>query len=65
MDAALFTLLLVFAAYAGLTLGTGYLAERKGRSFAAWAALGFFLGIFGLLLAAIVPARRPSHEDIA
>jgi hypothetical protein len=38
-------------------LATGLIASRKGRSAVLWAFFGFFLGIFGVLLAAIVPAR--------
>ena len=58
-----FIALLVLATISGVTFGTGYIADRKGRSFIAWAALGFFLGILGLLLAAIVPAKKPSYEE--
>ena len=60
MDVA-FALFFSFAVMAGFTVGTGYLAERKGRCFAAWAAVGFFLGIFGPLLAAALPSKKPAY----
>jgi MFS family permease len=63
MDLNFVALLVVLATISGVTFGTGYIADRKGRSFIAWAALGFVLGVFGLLLAAIVPTKKPSYQD--
>ena len=63
MDASFVVLLVVLAATVGVTVGTGYIADRKGRSFLAWAAVGFFLGVIGLLIAAVVPAKNPSYQD--
>jgi hypothetical protein len=42
--------------------GTGRIAARKGRNAVRWGVLGFFLGIFGLLIAYLVPARRPAFD---
>lgn len=56
-----FPLLLGLAVIAGCTIGTGYVADQKGRSFALWAAIGFFLGIFGLLLAVVIPRKTPAY----
>ena len=56
-------MLFVFAVTIGVTVGTGYIADRKGRSFLAWAAVGFFLGVIGLLIAAVVPAKKPSYQE--
>jgi hypothetical protein len=53
----------VFVALAiavGFTVGTGRLAERKGYSFALWAAIGFFTGVIGLVIAAVLPAKTPA-----
>jgi hypothetical protein len=56
-----FPLVFAFAVIAGCTIGTGYIADQKGRSFALWAVIGFFLGIFGLLLAVVVPKKTPAY----
>ena len=60
---AIAVVLFVFVVTVGVTVGTGYIADRKGRSFLAWAAIGFFLGVLGLLLAAVVPAKKPSYQE--
>lgn len=44
-------IMLVFA------VGSGWIADRKGRSFTGWAVAGLFLGIFGILLAAVMPKK--------
>jgi MFS family permease len=36
-------------------LVTAFIADRKGRGVLPWAMIGLFLGIFGILLAALVP----------
>ena len=55
-------ILFAFTVMIAFTVGTGYIAERKGHSFALWAAIGFFTGILGLLIALIIPAKTaPSH----
>jgi hypothetical protein len=51
---------LALALAVGFTVGTGHLAERKGHSFALWAAIGFFTGLIGLLIAALIPAKKPA-----
>ena len=43
------------------TVGTGHVAERKGYSFALWAAIGFFLGLIGLLIAALLPTKKHAY----
>ena len=63
MDASFAVVLFVLAVTIGVTVGTGYIADRKGRSFLAWAAVGFFLGVIGLLIAAVVPAKKPSYQE--
>ena len=54
---AVLVILVAFAVMVGLPLATGYVAERKGRSFLGWAAVGFFLGIVGLAVALVIPRR--------
>jgi hypothetical protein len=56
MDAVI-VILIVFAVMLGVPLATGYVAERKGRSFLGWAAIGFVLGIVGLVVALVIPRR--------
>ena len=56
-----FPVLFALVVVGGFTAGTGYIADRKGRSFVAWAAIGFFLGILGLLLAVVVPKKTPAY----
>jgi hypothetical protein len=55
-----FVIVLTFGLVVGCTAGTGYLAERKGRSFLGWAAVGFIFGIFGLIVAACLPKKKPA-----
>jgi hypothetical protein len=54
---AVLVVVVAFAVMLGLPLATGYVAERKGRSFLGWAAIGFFLGVVGLAVALVVPRR--------
>ena len=52
-------LLAVFAIFVGCPVAAGWIASRKGRSALLWAFFGFFLGIFGVLIAALVrPVAR-------
>jgi len=40
------------------TIGTGKIAEKKGRRFGIWAVVGFFLGIIGVVIAAVAPPAK-------
>jgi predicted PurR-regulated permease PerM len=51
-----FVIAFLFAYY------TGRIAARKGRNAIAWAMVGVFLGIFGVLLAYFVPAKQPALD---
>ena len=42
-------------------VGTGYIAERKGHSFAMFAVLGLFLGFIGILIAIFIPRKQPAN----
>jgi len=43
---------------------TGWIANRKGRSFVGWAVVGLFFHLLGMLLVALLPSkRRPALED--
>jgi hypothetical protein len=37
-------------------IGAGYVASQKNRSVGVWLLLGFFFGIFALILVALLPA---------
>jgi hypothetical protein len=45
----------------GFAVGTGAIADRKGYNFTLFAALGLFLGIFGILIAAVIPKKKPAY----
>jgi MFS family permease len=53
----------VFAYMAGLTVLAGWLADRKGYSFVLFAVLGLFLGIFAVLIAAVMPSKKLAPAD--
>jgi hypothetical protein len=36
-------------------IGTGYVASQKNRSVGGWLLLGFFFGLFALILVALLP----------
>lgn len=57
-------LLIALAVGAAFAVGTGKIAEGKGYSFGLFAAIGFFLGIFGLLVAAVLPRKKPAYQDL-
>jgi hypothetical protein len=46
----------------GCAYWTGSVAAGKGRNGLRWGVFGFFLGIFALLAAFLVPARRPAFD---
>jgi hypothetical protein len=41
------------------SLGSAYIASNKGRNIIGYAILGFFLPLIGLIVAAVVPSKRP------
>jgi len=41
------------------SLASAYIASNKGRSVAGYAILGFFLPLIGLIVAAVVPSKKP------
>jgi hypothetical protein len=53
-------IIVVFAWVVGCTVATGYIGERKGYSFGLFVALGFVLGVLGLIVAAVVPRKKQS-----
>lgn len=55
-------LLIALAVMAGFTIGTGMIADRKGYNFLLFAIVGLFLGIFGLLIAAVLPRRKSAYD---
>jgi hypothetical protein len=58
-----FLALVVLVVAAGPIILSGWLAERKGYSFALFALLGFFLGVFAILIAAVIPRKQPASAE--
>jgi MFS family permease len=56
---------IVFVWAVVFVVGTGWIAERKGRSFAGFAILGLFLGLIGLLIALLVPSTKEKKAERA
>lgn len=54
----------VFAYMAGLTVLAGWLADRKGYNFVLFAILALFLGIFAVLIAAVLPKRKTAQAEV-
>jgi MFS family permease len=54
----------VFAYMAGLTVLAGWLADRKGYNFVLFATLALFLGIFTVLIAAVLPKRKTAQAEV-
>lgn len=42
------------------SLGSAYIAANKGRNVVGYAILGFFLPLIGLIVAAVVPSKKPA-----
>jgi MFS family permease len=54
--------LFAFAFMAAFAVGTGAIADRKGRNVIGWSMVGLFLGVLGLLIAAVMPSKKPAFE---
>ena len=52
VDLVIVSVLLLFC-----PLTTAYIADRKGRSAVPWALIGLVLGVFGILLVAVMPRK--------
>lgn len=46
-------------------IASGKVAEKKGYSYNAFGALGFFLGAIGLIVALVMPDKAVKSVDIA
>ena len=55
-------ILFAFVFMAAFALGTGWVASNKGRNAVAWSLIGLFLGVIGLLLAVLMPAKKPAFQ---
>lgn len=55
----MYMIILIGLLFAGLT---AYFAKLRGRNPMAWFFIGIMLGVLGLLLVLILPARQPSLE---
>lgn len=55
MDVSLIFVLILCAAFG---YASGRMADKKGYSYAAFAAIGFFLPLIGLVIAAVLPDKN-------
>ena len=63
MDTA-FPILFALLVMLGFGVGSGMLADRKGYNFVLFAIIGLFLGIIGLLIAAVLPKKKPAYSEL-
>ena len=56
------SILLALVFVSAFTFGTGWVASRKGRNAVAWSLIGLFFGVFGLLVAALMPSKKPAFQ---
>jgi hypothetical protein len=56
------SILLALVFVSAFTFGTGWVASRKGRNVVAWSLIGLFFGVLGLLVAALVPSKKPAFQ---
>jgi hypothetical protein len=54
--------LFAFVVAGVFALGTGGLASRKGYNAVLWSVIGLFLGVIGLLIAALLPKKKPAFQ---
>jgi hypothetical protein len=54
--------LFAFLFMAAFAVGTGALASSKGYNAVLWSMIGLFLGIIGLLIALVLPKRKPAFQ---
>lgn len=55
-------LLIIIGVGVACAIPTGIIAQKKGYSFVAFAVLGFFLTLIGLIIAAVLPDK--SNDSI-
>jgi hypothetical protein len=48
----------------GFGFGSGAIADRKGYNFVLFAVIGLFLGIIGLLIALVLPKKKPAYAEL-
>ena len=53
---------LVLVLCAAFAYATGRMADKKGYSYAAFAAIGLFLPLIGLIIAAVLPDKNAAHS---
>jgi MFS family permease len=54
----------VFVYIVRLTVLAGWLADRKGYNFILFAILALFLGIFAVLIAAVLPKKKTAQAEV-
>lgn len=63
MDAPIVLIWLIVGIVFGIA--SGKVAQKKGYSYSAFCALGFFLGVIGLIVALVMPDKAVKSVDIA
>lgn len=54
----------LLAVPAAFAFATAKVASGKGHPFGLWAVIGFFTGVIGLIIAAVIgPASRPPEPE--
>jgi hypothetical protein len=48
----------------GSASAAGAIADRKGYNFVLFAVIGLFLGIIGLLIALVLPKKKPAYAEL-
>jgi hypothetical protein len=54
--------LFAFAFMALFAFATGGIASNKGYNAVLWSVIGLFLGLIGLLIALLLPKRKPAFS---
>ncbi len=63
MDTA-FPIIFSLLVMLGFGFGSGAIADRKGYNFVLFAIIGLFLGIIGLLIALVLPKKKPAYAEL-
>jgi hypothetical protein len=59
---AVFPIVFALAIGIGFAVGTGTIADRKGYNFVLFAFLGLFFGLIAILVALILPRKKPAYD---
>jgi len=63
MDTA-FPIIFSLLVMLGFGIGSRMLADRKGYNFILFGVIGLFLGIIGLVIALVLPKKKPAYAEL-